>query len=474
MTLIEMVVAMVIFAIASTALISVLTSAATADGLARERTIALELAQQEIEYIHQLAYDDVGLQGGNPPGVVAATQTKEVAGLWYTLKVRIRWVNDPAQTAFPTGADYKQVRVTVTRNTDNTQLTRTYLYLSATGPSCGQACASIIVTTLDYALSTPLQNAQVSLYDSSEDALDVTDETGMVDFASMTPSATSGSQAYYDISASAGSSYQTLREETGPAAPGTSGAGPATAAHTQLNPSQTVSTTIHLYEPVKFNIQVNNSNGLPYTGTADIYIGENLPSLRSAQHFCWGTATGCTTNSTNGLFVATTLTDGFGSESILPGVPYTVEVVTPQGCTTNCTFAPVVAAQLSSSDGYPNTLSKLITVTLPATANVATPVACTITVTNSSGTHLSGARVDVDNNATGTGIIAPNIFLAGGVTGGGGTYTVYLPRQNGYSIMAHASSGAWALWLNPLIGGSTTSFNVPTTGSCTGTTVKVS
>jgi prepilin-type N-terminal cleavage/methylation domain-containing protein len=465
-TLVEVIMATVIFVIVSTALINVVSSATAADGLARQRTIGLELAQQETEYIHQLAYPDIGThtsggQFGNPPGVILDTQTKLVKGLWYTLTTRIRWVNDPAPTAFVTGADYKQVRITVSRNTDNKRLARMYLYLSATGPSCGQACASIIVTTLDYALSTPLQTVAANLYDGPENAGDVTDETGMVAFAAMTASATSGGQSYYDIGTSL-SGYQTLREENGPVAPGTSGVGPETAAHVQLSPSETNSTTIHLYKPVTFNVDINTSDGItPYTGTADIYIGQNLPSLRSAQHFCWGPAAPCTPNPGTGVFVATTLADDLGSESIVPGVEYTVGVIAPSGCTVGCSVVSDVTAQLGVSDGYPVTTTKNILVTLPASPNAAAQKSCTITVKNSSGTKLSGARVDIANPS---GAMVPDIYLAGGLTGSTGTYTANLPVQNSYSVIARDGSSIWAPWVNTLNGSQ--AFNVTSSSSC--------
>jgi len=465
-TLVEVIMATVIFVIVSTALINVVSSATAADGLARQRTIALELAQQEIEYIHQLAYPDIGThtpdgQAGNPPGVILSTQTKLVKGLWYTLTTSIRWVDDHAPTAFHTGADYKQVIVTVSRNTDNKVLARMYLYLAATGPSCGQACASIIVTTLDYALSTPLQTVATNLYDGPENASDVTGATGMVTFAALTANPTSGGQSYYDIGTSL-SGYQTLREEKGPVAPGTSGVGPETAAHVQLSPSETNSTTIHLYKPVTFNVQIYNSDGItPYTGSADIYIGQNLPSLRSAQHFCWGVAAGCTTNPGTGLFVATTLADDLGSESIVPGVEYTVGVITPSGCTVGCSVVSDVTAQLGVSDGYPATTTKPISVTLPASPNAAAQKQCTITVKNSSGTKLSGARVDIANPS---GTMVPDIYLAGGLTGSGGTYTANLPVQNSYSVIARDGSSIWAPWVNTLNGSQ--AFNVTSSSSC--------
>ena len=130
-TLIETVFAIAIFGVVSTSVIGVLTSATAADGNARQKTIALELAQQQIEFVRQLTYADVCVTAGNPTcpsGVtgIPSSQTKWVMGLAYKLATSVRWVNDAVPTAVATAANYKRVRVTVTRSSDNKQLARVY------------------------------------------------------------------------------------------------------------------------------------------------------------------------------------------------------------------------------------------------------------------------------------------------------------------------------------------------------------
>jgi type II secretory pathway pseudopilin PulG len=444
-TLIETVMAIVIFGIVSTSLIAVLSSATAADGLSRQRSIALELAQQEVEYVRQLDYSSVGTQGGNPSGVVVATQTKLVAGLWYTLKTRIRWVSDPVPGGFTTSANYKQIRVTVTRNTDNKQFARIYTYLSSSTriPYGGVNNAIINVTTQDYALKTALQNVAVDLHDGPANVSDVTDETGLVTFPALTPNPTSGNTSYYDIGTSL-LNYQTLREDIGPTAPSPSLA--ASAAHVQVAPSQTVSTTIYLYQPVTFCIQIINASGTQYTGAASVDVGENLSSssslLRSADEFSQsGAASGSCYISVTGTGE---LSDDLPpAEGLIPSVVYQLGVrasTTTGGCASatspSCYFA-AATAQLSASDGYPNTLTKTIVVTLPASPNVATTKACTVTVKNSGGTKLANARVDVDDWSTT--VAVPNIYFTG-MTNSGGTYTFYVPAQAHYDV--YARSGA--------------------------------
>ena len=454
-TLIEMVVAIAIFGIASIAIIGVLTSATAADGLSRQRSIALELAQQEVEYVRQLNYTDVGIQGANPPGVVVATQMKAVAGLLYTLKTRIRWVTDSIPSSFASSANYKQIRVTVTRNTDNKQLARVFTYVSSSSraPYGGVNNAIINVTANDYALKTALQNVAVSLNDGPENTSDVTDETGVVTFPALTPNPTSGSTAYYDITAGL-TGYQTLREDLPPATQ--TGTGPTTAAHVQVAPSQTLPTTIYLYLPVIFNIQINNSNGTAYTGTADVDVGQNLPSLRSAQDFSLAA-------SSSGFLSVPTLSDDLGLEWVVPGAAYLVGVRAPHLCTSGCSFVAALSpVQLSQPDGYPTTLQKSFVVTLPSSPNVATTKPCTVTVqmNNSPYTKLPNARVDVDDGVLGT--VAPNIYFTG-TTNGSGTFSFNVPAQSDYDFMARSGS----------MTGNQTNQVVPSSGSCA-FTVKVS
>jgi hypothetical protein len=212
---------------------------------------------------------------------------------------------------------------------------------------------------------------------------------------------------------------------------------------------------------VTFNVDINNSDGSPYPGTADIYIGQNLPSIRSAQHFCWGPAAPCITNPGTGLFVAQTLADDLGSEPIVPGVEYTVGVIAPSGCVSGCYVVSDVTAQLGASDGYPATTTKNILVTLPASPNATAQKSCTITVKNSSGTKLSGARVDIENPS---GTMVPDIYLAGGLTDSSGTFKAYLPVQNSYTVVARDGSNTWAPWINTLNGSQ--AFNVTSSSSC--------
>jgi type II secretory pathway pseudopilin PulG len=410
-TLIETVLAIAIFGIVSTSLIGVLTSATAADSRARQKTIALELAQQQIEYVRQLGYADVCIAGGNPscpvtvPATVGVTPTlqKRVMGLWYQLRTSIRWVNDAVATGVATGANYKRVRVIVTRLTDNKELARSYaLVANPSNRGVGGINNAIInVSVLDFGCtigdgcttnSNPVYvlGAQVDLWDGpSMHASDVTDETGAVTFAGLTPNPAdsngvllpSGAMAYYDILASAGG-YQTLREDIPPGTvPSGTGAAPATATHLQLNPGQTQSANIRLYRPATINVLLKNVGGSTYTGNAYVDIGATSP--RCAQEFPGVVGGSLSIVPPTGTIGSTETILCSGGEQPVSGISYTVGARSTDG-----TLA-ASAVQKSVPNSYPNDLTSTFVLTLEPT----TSVNCTVTVKKGSS-YIQGARVD--------------------------------------------------------------------------------
>jgi len=462
-TLIETLFAISIFAIVSTSTIGVLTSATAADGNARQRTIALELAQQQVEYVRQLVYADVCVAGGNPTcpsgvGGIPGSQQKWVMGLRYTLATSIRWVNDAAPTGVATAANYKRVRVTVSRQNDNKQLARIYTYVSnPSRTSLGGINNAIInVNVVDNGyLATPspstppVQGAQVDLFDGpSPHASDVTDETGLVTFAGLTPNPadsggtllTTGVNAYYDILVGLGG-YQTLREEIPPGTvPAGTGAGPVNVAHLQINPSQTQTTTVHLYRPATIIVDMNNADGTPYTGGFCADIGAPMP--RGAQEFC------NTSGVSDGIFRVTPPTT-IGGEQAVSGATYAVGVHSSDGTK----FASSVRQTVPSN--YPTDLtSTFVTQLQPVTTS-----SCTITVKKGT-TPISGARVDVIDGSLDP---IPQAYVVAGPTNSSGQIlNVRLPVTTNptgdYDIKAWGVSGTIA------VSGGLTDQKVPSTG----------
>ncbi|MHB8059466.1 MAG: prepilin-type N-terminal cleavage/methylation domain-containing protein, partial [Gaiellaceae bacterium] len=285
-TLIEVVMAISIFGIVSTAIVGVLTSATNADGLSRQRSIALELAQQQVEYVRQLGYQDAGISGGNPGGVVQASQSKWVAGLRYVLTTRIKYVSDPVIGSIVQSDTYKQVRVVVTRASDSKELSRVSTYLSSsTRLSSGRLSNSVInVTAEDMVTHERLGNVQVAITKTWSPSFTAGELTGTVtgdpsfgvaSFDGLEETPTDPDPGYYDVTASL-AGYTTIKEDQPPADPNAS----SSAAHLALARSGTTNTTIRLYKGCTIKVTViDQTTGLPYTaGPATVTIASSRGS----------------------------------------------------------------------------------------------------------------------------------------------------------------------------------------------------
>jgi type II secretory pathway pseudopilin PulG len=333
-TLIESIVGMLLFAFIAVGLVGLLTSSIAANDLSRQKTVGQQLAQDQVEDIRRLDYDDVGTVSGNPPGVVVASRTVTSRGYDVTITTQIQYVNDPTPTSYATAANYKKVTVTVTSNRNGRVLASVVTFIAppSRAPFGGLNNAIINVTTKDLQTTQPLGNAAVVLSTGpSAPRNDVTDATtGLVTFAGLTPNPTSGGSAFYDIAVTK-SGYETYVDYISPAAP----------AHVQLAPSQTLDTTILLYRPITITVNVNGTSGAPYSGTATV----KLSSERSG-----------TTQSYTATGGSTSAISTFAGRPTAPG-NFTAYAYTSTGLCAD----PVT--QLAWDD-YPNTLASAITVDL--------------------------------------------------------------------------------------------------------------
>jgi len=81
------------------------------------RTVALALANEQIEIIRNLPYQDIGTQDGVPPGEIPQIRTKEKDNRLYTITTDIIYIDDPFDGISPDdelAADYKKARVAIT------------------------------------------------------------------------------------------------------------------------------------------------------------------------------------------------------------------------------------------------------------------------------------------------------------------------------------------------------------------------
>jgi len=81
------------------------------------RIIALALANEQIEIIRNLSYQDIGTQDGIPPGEIPQIRIKEIDNRLYTITTDIIYIDDPFDGISPDdelAADYKKARVEIT------------------------------------------------------------------------------------------------------------------------------------------------------------------------------------------------------------------------------------------------------------------------------------------------------------------------------------------------------------------------
>jgi type II secretory pathway pseudopilin PulG len=418
-TVVEMLLAMMLFLIVSAPLAGVLSATAASQKLSRERTLAQQTAMGQIEAIRALPYASVGTVNGNPPGTVVAARIVNVTGLSANVVTQIQFVNDPTPTSYVTQADYKRVTVSVSRTSDGKQLTKEVTYVAPPGSSpYGGVNATIIKTTVvDYVLNTPVANASVSLATGpSAPRGDVTDSSGNVIFPALTANPTSGAQAYYDISTTV-PGYTTLKDDLSPAA----------AAHAQLAPGQTFNTVLRVYKPATINVLVNTAaGGGPYTGTATVTIG----SPRTTQSF---TVTGgsLSVNALNG-------------EPLVPGLAYTVSAQTAAG-----NYAAALTATVPNA--YPTDLTSTFTLTLSAATY--TTSSLTVKVQTAAGAPVKGARVEVSGGPVPT--------YVSGFADATGSITVAVPPGSGYNVNAKGVAGEGAgTWTGSVTTSTTTTIKV--------------
>lgn len=391
----EAIVAVTLFIGVAVALSATLTAGVIGHSGAHERTVAEELATDQLETIRRLPYDEVGTVLGNPPGTVTARRNVAVDGVALTVWTRVRYVDDPVPGDYQTQANYKSVRVLVTETGGSRQLARYETYVAP--PTQPLRNKSIIrAQVVDFALASGVPDATVDLQTGpSAPSQDVTEPDGVVVFAALTPNPTSGAQAYYDLRVSA-PGYQTLREDVPPGA----------AAHVQVAPSQAVATSIRIYRPATIDFVLTDSLGAPYLGPATV----TLASTRASQDFAV----------TGGRLTVTDL----GGEPVVPGLEYTASARTSTGL-----FSASVTQTVPRN--YPIDLGSTFTLALRPFSFARLLVQVR---DRTNGTPIRNARVDV--------VGGPGVIFISGLTNSGGDATFDVPSGFvPYSITARETGG---------------------------------
>ncbi len=86
-------------------------------GFSLMKTLAGELGQKELEYVKSLSYEDIGVVGGEPSGILARTEQVSFASRAFTIERDVQIIADSLDgLAYPQDqcpADYKQVKIKV-------------------------------------------------------------------------------------------------------------------------------------------------------------------------------------------------------------------------------------------------------------------------------------------------------------------------------------------------------------------------
>ena len=94
-TLIEMMVFIFIFTITGITFYKVFATGTQAMSSVRSRLGAIQLANEKIETIHNLKYEDIGTLGGIPAGKIPQTETDTRSGKTYYVHCSVVAVDDP-------------------------------------------------------------------------------------------------------------------------------------------------------------------------------------------------------------------------------------------------------------------------------------------------------------------------------------------------------------------------------------------
>jgi hypothetical protein len=389
----EAIIAVTLFLGIALSLEAVLTSGVVGHSGAQHRTLAEQLATDQLETIRRLDYDQVGTVTGNPPGTVVARRNVAVDGASLTLVTRIRYVDDPVPGDYQTQANYKSVRVIVTETASGKRLAQhETLVAPPTQPLRNKGI--IRVQVVDFALASGVPDATVDLQTGpSAPRSDVTEPDGTVTFPDLVPNPTPSS--YYDLQVTA-AGYLTLREDVSPGA----------AAHVRVAPGQVIATSIRVYKPATIELVLTDNLGAPYTGPATV----TLSSSRGSQDFAV----------TGGRLTVTQI----GGEYVVPGLQYTASARTSTGL-----FSASVTQTVPRS--YPTDLGSTFTLVLQPYSFAKLNVQVRDRVNRG---PIPGALVEVSGG--------PGSIYMSGVANSGGIISFDVPAGSApYSVTAREPAG---------------------------------
>lgn len=247
---IEVLVGIIILAIVAGGIAQGLAQTSTSLGTSRIETTANKLASAELDRAHRMPYEDVGIQGGSPPGEIPASADQVVGSVTYRIVTDVEYVDDPALGQPQTYVNYKKVTVTVTPRTNRARpITLTTLVAPpAIGAIAGKS--TIIVTVIDALTDEPITGAPVTVDQStSPTQTRSTGDDGKVVFAGLEPSAIAPTDPKYKYRLTVGlPDPWVTHPDSVPAV-----------AQQHLTASQTWTTTLKVFRKATINVNLRDA-----------------------------------------------------------------------------------------------------------------------------------------------------------------------------------------------------------------------
>jgi len=173
----------------------------------RLRTEATAIAEKKIEAIRAMPYENIGVQGGIPPGPLLATESETGNGTAYTVRTSVRYIDDLLDDTFPQDpapTDYKQIEIRVDwpTNMEKRVILNTIISPPRVETNLG---AGVLIINAVNSEGSPIADCEVHIKNSEVGpAIDLTEDTD-----------SNGSLTLPGAPASSSNSYEVTLSKTG-------------------------------------------------------------------------------------------------------------------------------------------------------------------------------------------------------------------------------------------------------------------